>query len=221
MGSRLLGSSFTRFGGVQVVGFRVLDIRTLPLARKTDLFKKLYIETIIRNPTKVGFFRPQVKARFEGLGFRFQWVWDEKQSSHARKLRVAEPLSERSWKASAVREKLFARTKSTVQGISVIWASSGCGAWPFKTFWVRNLRGSWVSIPDGPKQAELEPPPPPNVGTWLKQPGPSTPNQRIHIQNWTLIRTQICFNQVPFLPSTQNSKAYVIPTTLTQRVQRC
>ena len=55
MGSRLLGSSFTGFGGFQNVGFRVLDIRTLPLARKTDLFKKLYIETIIRNPTKVGF----------------------------------------------------------------------------------------------------------------------------------------------------------------------
>ena len=54
MGSRLLGSSFTGFGGFHV-GFRVLDIRTLPLARKTDLFKKLYIETIIRNPTKVGF----------------------------------------------------------------------------------------------------------------------------------------------------------------------
>ena len=29
--------------------------RPLPLAPKTDLFKKLYIETIIRNPKKVGF----------------------------------------------------------------------------------------------------------------------------------------------------------------------
>ena len=27
----------------------------VPLAPKTDLFKKLYIETIIRNPKKVGF----------------------------------------------------------------------------------------------------------------------------------------------------------------------
>ena len=30
------------------------------MAPKTGLFKKLYIETIIRNPKKVGFFRPQV-----------------------------------------------------------------------------------------------------------------------------------------------------------------
>ena len=27
---------------------------------KTDLSQKLYIETKVRNPTKVGFFRPQV-----------------------------------------------------------------------------------------------------------------------------------------------------------------
>ena len=33
-----------------------MPFKGLPVAQKTDLFKELYIETIIRNPKKVGLF---------------------------------------------------------------------------------------------------------------------------------------------------------------------
>ena len=38
--------------------------RSLPVAEKTYLFRELYIETIIRNPKKVGLFHPKKVGLF-------------------------------------------------------------------------------------------------------------------------------------------------------------
>ena len=45
------GSAFEQF-----VFYRFFMDQGLPVAEKTDLFKELYTETIIRNPKKVGLF---------------------------------------------------------------------------------------------------------------------------------------------------------------------
>ena len=37
-------------------GFKRVHLEGTPVAEKTDLFRELYIETIIRNPKKVGLF---------------------------------------------------------------------------------------------------------------------------------------------------------------------
>ena len=45
-------------------GFKRVHLEGIPVAEKTDLFRELYIETIIRNPKKVGrSFRLQVGFR--------------------------------------------------------------------------------------------------------------------------------------------------------------
>ena len=50
--------------------FRVRNPKPYLWPPKTDLFKKLCIETIVRNPKKGRFFRPQAALNLEPLNYR-------------------------------------------------------------------------------------------------------------------------------------------------------